>query len=49
VIYGFMLARQAQRLRIDDPARALALFKANTWAGLVLFCAFAAGLWMPIR
>lgn len=47
VIYGVMLARQAQRLRIDDPAKALALFKANTAAGLILFIAFVAGLWRP--
>jgi 4-hydroxybenzoate polyprenyltransferase len=47
VIYGAMLARQAQRLRIDDAAGALALFKANTWAGLILFIALAAGLWRP--
>jgi 4-hydroxybenzoate polyprenyltransferase len=49
VIFGMMLARQAQQLRIDDPAKALALFKSNTWAGLILFCALAAGLWMPIH
>jgi len=48
-IFGMMLARQAQQLRIDDPARALALFKSNTWAGLILFCALAAGLWMPLH
>jgi len=48
VIFGMMLARQAQQLRIDDPARALALFKSNTWAGLILFCALGAGLWMPV-
>jgi 4-hydroxybenzoate polyprenyltransferase len=47
VIFGMMLARQAQQLRIDDPARALALFKSNTWAGLILFCALAAGMWAP--
>jgi 4-hydroxybenzoate polyprenyltransferase len=46
-IFGMMLARQAQRLRIDDPKGALALFKSNTWAGLLLFAALAAGLWMP--
>ncbi|MGE5565386.1 MAG: UbiA family prenyltransferase [Parcubacteria group bacterium] len=47
VIFGMMLARQAQRLRLNDPASALALFKSNTWAGLVLFIAFIAGLWRP--
>jgi len=49
VIFGMLLARQAQQLRIDDPAKALALFKSNTWAGLLLFCALAAGLWMPFN
>ena len=48
-IFGMMLARQAQRLRIDDPKGALALFKSNTWAGLLLFAALAAGLWMPLH
>jgi len=46
-IFGMLLSRQAQRLDVADPAGALALFKSNTWAGLILFCAFAAGLWMP--
>ena len=46
-VYGMMLSRQAQRLRMDDPAGALALFKANTWAGVVLFVALVAGLWRP--
>jgi 4-hydroxybenzoate polyprenyltransferase len=39
---GHLLA-QAYRVRVDDPVRALALFKANTWAGVILFAAFAAG------
>ncbi|HEX5776845.1 MAG TPA: UbiA family prenyltransferase, partial [Caulobacteraceae bacterium] len=47
VTFGMMLSRQAQRLRMDDPAGALALFKSNTWAGLVLFVALVAGLWKP--
>ena len=42
-----MLSRQAKRLRMDDPAGALALFKSNTWAGVVLFVALAAGMWRP--
>jgi len=46
-IFGMMLSRQAQKLDIADPVGALALFKSNTWAGLLLFCALAAGLWMP--
>ncbi|HEX6858732.1 MAG TPA: 4-hydroxybenzoate octaprenyltransferase [Caulobacteraceae bacterium] len=46
-LFGLMLSRQAQRLDVTDPKGALALFKSNTWAGLLLFCALAAGLWMP--
>ena len=46
-VFGMMLSRQAQRLRMDDPAGALALFKSNTWAGVVLFVALVAGMWRP--
>lgn len=46
-IFGMMLSQQAQRLRMDDPAGALALFKSNTWAGVVLFVALVAGMWRP--
>ena len=46
-VFGMMLSRQAQRLRMDDPAGALALFKSNTWAGVVLFVALVAGMWKP--
>ena len=42
-LYAVHLILQARRVRIDSPGRALALFKANTWAGLILFAAFAAG------
>ena len=42
-IFGMMLVRQAQQLRVDDPGRALTLFKSNTWAGLILFCALTIG------
>jgi 4-hydroxybenzoate polyprenyltransferase len=42
-LYATQLMLQARRVRVDDPARALALFKSNAWAGLVLFAAFAAG------
>ncbi|KRA66137.1 4-hydroxybenzoate octaprenyltransferase [Caulobacter sp. Root655] len=41
------LSRQAARLRLDDPAGALALFKSNTHAGFVLFLALVAGMWKP--
>ena len=44
-LFGAHLARQAMRLRLDDPMRALALFKSNTLAGLILFAALVAGAW----
>ena len=43
ILYAAMLLIQARRLKLDDPAGALALFKANTPAALVLFAALAAG------
>ena len=39
------LTWQARRLRMDDPAAALGLFKSNTLAGLLLFAAIIAGHW----
>uniref|UniRef100_B0T5D8 4-hydroxybenzoate octaprenyltransferase n=1 Tax=Caulobacter sp. (strain K31) TaxID=366602 RepID=B0T5D8_CAUSK len=47
-LYAVHLSRQAARLRIDDPVGALALFKSNTLAGLVLFLALVAGMWKPV-
>ncbi|HWA61711.1 MAG TPA: UbiA family prenyltransferase [Caulobacteraceae bacterium] len=44
-LYGLHLARQAPRLDLNDPAGALALFKSNTLAGLVLFAALVVGRW----
>jgi len=44
-LLGVQLAWQAARLRLDRPARALALFKSNTIAGLLLFAALVAGHW----
>ena len=41
--YGLHLAWQAARLRLDNPAGALRLFKSNAWAGLVLFAGIVAG------
>ena len=46
-LFAVHLSRQAARLRLDDPAGALALFKSNTHAGFVLFLALVAGLWKP--
>jgi hypothetical protein len=34
-------------VRVDDPQRALALFKANRDAGLLLFIGFILGAWRP--
>jgi 4-hydroxybenzoate polyprenyltransferase len=45
--YGVHLARQARRLRMDDPAGALGLFRSNTAAGLILLAAVIAGAWRP--
>ena len=42
-LFGAHLARQAVRLKVDDPMRALALFKSNTLAGLLMFAALVAG------
>lgn len=44
-LFGVLLARQPSRLRLDDPAGALALFNSNSFAGLLLFLALAAGAW----
>jgi len=42
-LYAAHLAVQARRVRADQPAQALFLFKSNAWAGLILFIALAAG------
>ena len=44
-LFAGQLVWQVQRLRTDDPARALALFKSNSLAGLLLFVALVAGRW----
>jgi len=44
-VYAAHLIWQSRRLRVDDPAGALVLFKANRDAGLVLFLAMMAGSW----
>ncbi len=43
-LYGMMLGRQALRLRMDDPAAALAAFRSNTGAGLLVAAGIMAGL-----
>ncbi|ATQ44211.1 4-hydroxybenzoate octaprenyltransferase [Caulobacter mirabilis] len=42
------LSRQAAKVDADDGVGALALFKSNSIAGLLLVIAFAAGAWKPI-
>ena len=43
-LYGMHLGRQAMQLRLNDPAAALAAFKSNTAAGLLVFVGIVAGL-----
>jgi 4-hydroxybenzoate polyprenyltransferase len=43
--FVWALARQPRRVRLDDPALALRLFKSNREAGLLLFLALLAGAW----
>jgi 4-hydroxybenzoate polyprenyltransferase len=45
VVYAAQLFWQARRVRVDDGALALELFKSNRTAGLILAAAFAAGAW----
>ena len=47
--YAALLLWQVRRVRTDDPALALGLFKSNALAGLVLFAALVAGtdVWTP--
>jgi 4-hydroxybenzoate polyprenyltransferase len=45
VVYALHLFDQARRVRIDDGAGALRLFKSNRAAGLILFAGLIAGLW----
>jgi 4-hydroxybenzoate polyprenyltransferase len=42
-LYATHLWLQSTRVKTDQPRLALALFKSNAWAGLVLFAAIAAG------
>jgi 4-hydroxybenzoate polyprenyltransferase len=43
IAYGVQLCSQARKVRLDDPAKALRLFKSNSWAGLILVFAIVAG------
>jgi 4-hydroxybenzoate polyprenyltransferase len=43
IAYGVQLCSQARRVRVADPGLALRLFKSNSWSGLVLVLAIAAG------
>ncbi len=46
-LFAVMLSRQAAKVDAGDGALALALFKSNALAGLVLAIGFAAGAWKP--
>ena len=43
ILYALQLDSQTRRLRLDDPASALAAFKSNALAGLLIFFGIAAG------
>ncbi len=43
IAYGVQLCSQARKVRVDDPAGALRIFKSNGWAGLILVLAIVAG------
>ena len=43
--FGVQLMVQAVRVKVDDPALALTLFRSNREAGLILLAAIAAGAW----
>ena len=47
IAYGVQLCSQARKVRVDDGPRALRLFKSNSWAGLILVLAIAAGTRIP--
>src|SRR5579864_534632 len=46
--YGAHLLRQPFALKLDEPARALRLFKSNRDAGFILLAALAAGAWRVV-
>jgi 4-hydroxybenzoate polyprenyltransferase len=43
IAYGVHLFSQARRVRVDDPRKALRLFRSNTTAGVILVLAIVAG------
>ncbi|MDP3299720.1 MAG: 4-hydroxybenzoate octaprenyltransferase, partial [Phenylobacterium sp.] len=46
IAYAVHLAIQVRRMRVDDGALALSLFRSNAGAGLILFAAIVAGGWV---
>jgi 4-hydroxybenzoate polyprenyltransferase len=48
IAYGIHLLSQARRVRVDDPQKALRLFKSNAFAGLILMLAIVAGTRIPL-
>jgi 4-hydroxybenzoate polyprenyltransferase len=47
IAYAAHLMWQSRRVRVDDPAGALVLFRSNRDAGLILFLGFILGAWRP--
>jgi 4-hydroxybenzoate polyprenyltransferase len=47
IAFAVHLGLQARRVRTDDPALALRLFRSNAWAGLILFVALSLGVLRP--
>ena len=47
IAYGVQLCSQARKVRVDDGAKALRLFRSNAWAGLILLLAIIAGTRIP--
>jgi len=47
--YGLALLVQPRRLKLDEPRRALRLFKLNARAGLLLFLALTVGFWRGVH
>ena len=49
IAYGIQLCSQARKVRMDDGARALRLFRSNAGAGLILFLAIFVGTRWPVN
>jgi 4-hydroxybenzoate polyprenyltransferase len=47
IAYGVQLCSQVRKVRVDDGAKALRLFKSNGWSGLILVLAIMVGTRIP--